>query len=106
MENLAKLPKWARDRIVSLERQVETLSGALADRNGEAVGGRVQINPYSPTKLLFSDDSLVRFSLGASDWRDYFEVRLDGVGVRVRSGGPMLILPQVTNSILLKPAED
>jgi hypothetical protein len=36
MENLDKLPKWARDRIRHLESQAETLRETVAHRNGEA----------------------------------------------------------------------
>lgn len=104
MADVSKLPKWARAHIVMLERQVEILENTLSARNGEAVGGRVKINPYSPSRLLFSDDTTVRFSLSESEYRDYFDVRLVPGGIRVRSADGMVIEPEVTNSITLKIA--
>lgn len=107
MENLDKLPKWARDRISRLERQVETLQETLAHRNGEASSGRIILNPYDDdARLVFPDHTNVRFAMSDKGWRDYFEVRLKGDCIEVACGGPMIIKPHVTNVISLTPEAD
>jgi len=106
MENLDKLPKWARDRIKRLEEQVETLRGSLARRNGEATDGRIVLNPYDDNeRLVFPDHTHVRLSMSDKGWRDYFDVRLKGGCIEVSCGGPMSIQPHVTNVISLRPAD-
>lgn len=104
MENIDKLPKWAQQRIRLLERRVEELKEALAQRNGEAGDGRVILNPFSDdARLTFPTDTTVRFSVSGEKYRGYFEFRhkpKEGT-VEVHGSGAMIIKPHVTNVISL-----
>jgi hypothetical protein len=85
-DKLDKLPKWARDHIRHLEVRVETLEATIAKRNGEAVGGRIIVDPYGEDeRLVFPNHTNVRFAMSDTGWRDYFEVRLKDNRIEVIS---------------------
>lgn len=98
-DRMAKLPKWARDAFMSMERELERLRKQVYPE-GEAwcfLPRDVPIAFGAPS----SYDG-VRFKRGA-DSRDFFYVKLskDGSSIRINASHGLLIAPHVTNSITL-----
>ncbi|WP_319459786.1 hypothetical protein [Micromonospora sp. RTP1Z1] len=60
------------------------------------------IDRYDDIPIGLPTGCRVKFKVGPSDLRDYIEVRVAQGGVEVHAGGPMAIIPQVTNVLRLE----
>lgn len=98
MGDRSKLPKWARDELDVLERQVTALTADLAVGPAES---DTFADPHGTPRPL-GRATLVRF--GSPDHevygdRVYFDVWLEGDALRVRcGGGTLVVMPDVSNA--------
>lgn len=93
-ERRAKLPKWARDEMDRLERELTEARRVAAQARGEKVT-RVQVCPRTHSNedradYYAPDHADVRFMLG-DDWQDHIDVQIDdhpryGPSILVRGG--------------------
>ena len=100
----AKLPKWARQYIENLHRDLETALGVAekARRPGPTkvgVGHRYGHRAGDPATADYwaDDDARVRFLVGPDELHDYVEVLRVPGGIQVHAGGALFVKPQVTN---------
>lgn len=101
-EQLARLPKWARDHVDSLTRQRDN----AVERMTEALAGPEDsdtlADPYMDPPRRLGVGTTVRFQLGER-WDAYVDGRVDRdrFGVRLYlNGGPALnVLPRSSNVI-------
>lgn len=116
--DVSKLPKWARDRIENLERDLrvsEERCRRLFDREPEPVSGRVVVesfyghNPGSNGEhdQPLPDHSTIRFHVGDMQrWNNYIDVRMerteDGLAVQVRGHDRIAITPHSSNVAIVK----
>lgn len=112
-QRIDKLPKWTRDHIEGLERKLVEANKRLDSDRGEPT--RVRVNDYScigePVQYL-DDKGKVGFHLGEQDdphfsYRNVIDVQLieddeGGLAVQVRGAEAIDILPQVSNSVIVK----
>jgi hypothetical protein len=107
---LAKLPRWARQHIETLEANLQhfTERAAVAEGHGPQQDSPVVVDPYSGAPLRLLPDSTVRFEFGE---HTYLDVSLIGLGsrsgpwVRLHSSDSLHIQPQATNSAHVRPEE-
>lgn len=118
-DQMARLPKYAQERIYDLERQVSDLAHDRAER------ARLMANPETtPIKIVghstpdigLPEDCTIRFTIGND--REYIEFHLvksnEGGGGRIRAVsevcaragiGPIKIEPSASNTIFLSEGE-
>jgi hypothetical protein len=107
MEDLEKLPRWARVRLEAAERQVENLKSALRVLEGE--GERPSSVGYRSGDGMeyhaLPKDSRIRFSVveGVGRGMDFIDVHLDSDGrLIVAAGDVITIEPRASNVIHIK----
>lgn len=110
-ENLAALPKWAQDKIATLERTVAERDALIARDRGKRPDSPVQVIDYSrPQGETFGLDphDPIRIQLGAKRWSDgrpkhWVEVQRrsddgnDRGRVEIRADGPMVVIHHSSN---------
>jgi hypothetical protein len=102
MNDITKLPKWARERITFAERLVKELNDALKLANGRHGVSRARIVSYGDAGDFFMpDNATFRMQLG-DRWEEFIEVRMEDGGVSVSGGCQLAIEPRVTNVITVR----
>jgi hypothetical protein len=109
----AKLPKWAQQEIVRLERDVQHHERRLAEVSGEtSEPSNVEVNArgIQPGRRFLPSGDSVRFWLDPdSDGRArrYVDVAVIGGEVRVMTSGygNMLVVPQASNVVYIGEQE-
>lgn len=95
--DVTKLPRWVRDKIFVLEKEVNGLRHDLAAATGETET-RVEVEPYatmlSRPRRFLPDRATVRFYLPGG-WLD---VRLDGDAILVTGSERVRVLPAASNA--------
>jgi hypothetical protein len=99
-----KLPQWAQRKLADSRRAVQFATeqaqeARLATKPSET---DTVVDRYADIPIGLPKGCRVRYRTGPHDLSDYFEIRADGNGVEVHAGGPMVILPQVTNVLRLE----
>lgn len=104
-----RLPKWARDRITRLEREVE-------DARREREEARLATDPAKSSALLdawadvpigLGKDARVRFVLGPDDGRQWADVHVlrdyttDGLAIEIMGGDGLTVRPQSSNVVVV-----
>lgn len=108
MEDITKLPKWAQNRIMLLERKVDELVGDIAARDGSQKTGVSYTTDFSCTDEVrrFIPTDTVRFHLPKLSERHvtdcYIEVRKLDDHIEVRTQGTLVIRPRVTNVVTIR----
>ena len=102
-ERIAKLPKWARQEIERLEKNVAHYVAQLTAGDGDS---DTFANPYSTAKRPLGRGTTIEFVLGQDRFgrdkriRVRTETRHDGTVVLDVSGGyGIVVLPRASNSI-------
>ena len=94
-----KLPKWAQDQLQQLRWAAEEREKAL-NRQVQAEKSRVQI---AYDKVYFPDHTTFAFNFGENDEIHVgFNYRMDKLRVSA-TGGSLLVLPDSSNTISVKP---
>ena len=105
MEDLNKLPAWAREKIRLLELRLKE-SNAKLDLFENQPDSPVSISNYCLDKRgrVESDfklpaDRHYKFQLGTERWEEFVEVGLekDGKTLEIRAGGTIQIIPGSSN---------
>ncbi|AXC36325.1 hypothetical protein SEA_FORK_99 [Microbacterium phage Fork] len=98
---VTKLPKWARQEIEGLESTVEYHKRRLRESipQGEGASDTIVHMGYGEEHVGLPNGTPIRFRTEAG----VVEVRVRGDRVEIHSvGGPLAILPQVTNEVHVK----
>lgn len=98
--DVTKLPKWAQQRIQTLERNLEHYKKRL---EAGPANSRVFADPYSDARRPLGWDTVIQFDLGEEgEWGKKIEVRIDGKGVKVMGGSRLAVFPSAANSIQVR----
>jgi hypothetical protein len=100
-EQIAKLPKWAQDYIVSLQRQVNNAEDQLNRYCDTVTPTRVCFDPYQidGTKVKYIQSDEVTFKLST---KYSIAVRIEKETLRLMANGNfrgLRIMPEVSNVI-------
>lgn len=90
-----RLPKWAQQEIVRLERDLAYAKARLADDPGNS---RVFADPYSDPPRPLGYDTAIDFRFGEA-WSERITVRIDRGGLKLHGGSTLLITPDASNVI-------
>lgn len=96
-----RLPKWARDRITKLERDLEHAKGRIAD----GPEGNTVAEPYADPPRPLGQDTTIEFSLGPEHWNKVscrVDRYSDGDFLYVMGGHMLTIEPQSGNTFKVK----
>ncbi len=99
---MARLPKWAQDRIRYLERDLADTLARFAD---EQPPSNTYAEPYGDPPRGLGTDVNVMFVLDTGDDgspRDYVQVRLDRGRVYVQASDSLAIFPSASNTAYIK----
>lgn len=105
MSDVAKLPKWAQDKIQVLEmrvREMEARARAYEEKKKTRVCIKYLRLSSDEKPLYLPDDRPIRFMVGDADWQ-YVDVRLkktleqEDVFVELMAGGDLHVAPEVRN---------
>lgn len=104
-DKIAKLPKWAQEHIISLEREIKRLEeniSLLSDSDDEPAFYVYDLL-YPETKRYFSNHTYVHFPVSSTKIRSHISVNLDRQGhLYINSHGDDLIIrPHSSNAITL-----
>ena len=110
-ERIAKLPKWAQDKIAQLEADKETLQ-ISNDRLRNISGGeefcRVIVDPWH-NRIPLEEADTVRFFTGDEkvDYR-YLDISLDrrSKNVKIMGNGGILVMPRSGNFVEVGCVDD
>jgi hypothetical protein len=99
-----RLPAWAQRKLDSARHlvrvaQEQAEAARLATKPDET---DTIVDRYADIPIGLPKGCRVRYRTGPHDLSDYFEIRADGNGVEVHAGGPMIVIPQVTNVLRLE----
>lgn len=115
-EQIAKLPKWAREHVRVLEMRLQEATDAI---NPDRTGTRVIANPFgsAATRRFEESDAVVRFMIGpdpnpdGDDWSQYVDACIIEASpthprhLRIRSGSAaVLVRPESSNSVSVELA--
>jgi hypothetical protein len=116
VHDLDKLPKWARQHIENLDRKIKERDDRLAIDRGDVT--RVRVNDHScisEPEFYLPEDSKVTFLLGEPgdphyEYRNGIDVQIiesdeGDRAVQVRGAEAIDVLPQVSNSVIVKMRE-
>lgn len=99
--NLSKLPKWAYDLIVLLERDRDEWREAFMKRSGPVTAKtRIVLDPDSQVARPLADWATVRFMFDEDSYVDaHYDKHLNGVALHVGGRGTYALLfrPQSSN---------
>ncbi len=103
MSDIAKLPKWAQEKIEVLEmrlKEMEARARAYEEKKPTKVFVKYLMLMSNDPPLYLPDDRQIRFVLGKADWQ-YLDVRLrktsEGEYVELMAGADIHIAPDVRN---------
>jgi hypothetical protein len=101
-----KLPKWARDELHRLRRNLDTTTRELNDHRLNSYGtpfSNTKADPYGDVPINLKNNETVEFHLGPRH-EEVIRVRVrDGV-LDVNANGGLIALPKATNHFDLKVA--
>lgn len=111
-ERFDKLPKWARDSVLLLERRYYELNKRIAEYETEATEATlIRLVGYGQPDTTLPDRSTVRFKIGPN-YEEYIDVGFEYddtlaskgkiVGLCVRAGNKIYIEPQAANTFFAK----
>jgi hypothetical protein len=97
-----RLPKWAQFELMTLRATVRRLKARNAELRGE-------IGETNTHVLNFGDaadqplqrDARVQFSLGEARWDEHVQAYIANDRLQLQGGRPMIIIPNVSNSITI-----
>jgi hypothetical protein len=106
MNDIAKLPRWAKHEIEKLRSDILSLESQLA----KAIGvepTRVMVNPYSSMmgrehQCYLQERETIRFAFG----KRYLDVRLMGDTVEVMGDSAISIHPRAANVVWIAATDD
>lgn len=102
--DINKLPQWARNEIARLKAEIATADSALSCALG-AIETRIEVNPYrsmirdDKNRCFVSENETIRFYFGLR----YIDVKLDGDELSIRGDERVIIEPNSSNVITVKP---
>jgi hypothetical protein len=100
-ERIAKLPRWAREHIDSLDRKIADLEAGIAKRNGETGTGFVTVDHWR-TPITLPDESRIRWRYDHHTWVD---ARDDDGTLQIMGSTQLIVYPHVTNVIRVRLAQ-
>lgn len=107
-EKLAKLPKWAQQEILSLERSRQGWKDRCEQLSGKYPDSNVQVSNHIYGDMTLPRDSEVDFYLGDPPYRKYqnmIDVQLlrtkDRKLIRVSTSGLLAVYPGASNTVEL-----
>jgi hypothetical protein len=100
-ERVARLPKWVRDHIADLERQVQTakreLTASVVDDIDSAL--TIRVRGYLSVPRGVPDDAILEWGRhSGSGMRVSFQ---DGV-LRVNGDSPLVVAPRASNMVYVR----
>jgi len=105
-EQLAKLPKWAREHLSYMEMRLREAKLAAHEMSGSVPNAMVWADSYGefprPLEVMGRP---VRFTTekDISDWDHYIDVTLEAPGaIRVRGGRSLTVHPESTNGLVIR----
>lgn len=101
MENLERLPKWARDRIAHAEREEAAAKERLAALTAQPTGepGTIQYGNYLDDERPIPERDTVTFVLGP--YRQKIDIRFRDGQVEVMGTDRLVIEPNASNVVHL-----
>jgi len=120
-DKIEKLPKWAKDLIVSKTRQIERLESKITDLTCDKVKSNVWTGSEFSGKTYFPHNSVVTFQLKDTVLKrgeslvsycneiavrvvDDIETGGDALEINYSGDASFIIVPKVSNEILLRSA--
>lgn len=111
--DVKRLPKWAQEYIDGLQREITRQDKHIKEISSGHPGSNVVLDPigYAQPEVTLPPDSVIRFYLSKerNGYNGLLEVhvnRQDPSRVEVRSGGgPLSIIPHVSNAVTIGIAE-
>lgn len=104
-DRVDRLPKWARDRIGQLEREVAYFQAKLSEGPEDS---DTFLDPHADAPRPLGCGGTVRFVLRADERgaREYVDVRLDRADsfLVVRGSDGLAVFPAASNSLFVKLA--
>lgn len=97
-QDVTKLPKWAQQRIETLERNLAHAHAKLAEGPKDS---RVFSNPYAESPTPLGRDPHILFKVGP-DFGEEIHVTIDGKGIKVMGGSRIAIFPQDANVMQIR----
>lgn len=116
-EELDKLPKWARDKIIRLHAQARNIEEEAKVAYGENPQTKIELSPIGSLgdeKLNLPDSASVRFFLGDNPNRqDWIDVSFPfvhqkghmGIGVQLRASSAIITQHDCSNSSIVTLAD-
>jgi hypothetical protein len=105
-EQFDRLPKFARDELVKLRRDLDRAREQVADREDKLASSlcdeptRIEVQHYNGSRMAFlKDDAMIRIRF--TDLRDdWLDIRGNGAdGIEIRGGTTLVIRPIVGNVV-------
>jgi len=105
-ERFDALPKWAKDHIKGLNKDIKDLTEALAiEREYDTGSGRIKLlKNESVGQVTLPDDISIEFDLperSSCMHMNWFEDQQYGQHVRIYASGSLQVLPMAANSVYL-----
>lgn len=100
-KKMDRLPRWAREELLRLDRRLRETERLLADaRGGIRLGDTDTLaHPYDDVPLTLAPGSSVGFRLGQT-WRgDVIRVRIRDGRLNLNGDNGLLVLPRATNDV-------
>jgi hypothetical protein len=95
------LPKWAQDEIRSLRATVRRLEARNAELRGEIGETNTHVLNFGADDQPLQRDARVQFSLGEARWDEHVQAYIANDRLQLQGGRPMIIIPNVSNSITI-----
>ena len=102
IERMDRLPKWAREEISRLNRDIEHLLGKLRERDQGA--GRIVVDAYSDEAFRVSETAVIKFEIG-DNTRDSITVRMRNDALHINGSDCFAVLPMSSNDVEIKIRE-
>ncbi len=103
MNDITKLPKWAQDKIETMElriKEAEKRARAFEEKTKTRVFFKYLLSTTKDQPAYIPDDRQIRFILGPEDWQ-YVDVMIrkthEGEYVELMAGADIHIAPEVRN---------